>query len=67
MRAIIENFEISTQKKKETLNRKVDKQLNKLGLGESYLDESIQYSENREVDKENPEIKSFIASDNTSD
>jgi hypothetical protein len=34
----------------ETLNRKVDKQLNKLGLGESYLDESIQYSENREVD-----------------
>lgn len=52
----------------ETLNRKVDKQLNKLGLGESYLDESIQYSENRgEVDKEKPEIKSFIASDNTSD
>jgi len=36
--------------KMETLNRKVDKQLNKLGLGESYLDESIQYSENREVD-----------------
>jgi hypothetical protein len=36
--------------KLETLKRKVDKQLNKLGLGESYLDESIQYSENREVD-----------------
>ena len=29
----------------ETLNRKVDKQLNKLGLGESYLDESIQIEE----------------------
>jgi hypothetical protein len=54
-------------RKIETLNRKVDKQLNKLRFGESYLDESIQYSENREVDKENPEIKSFIASDNTSD
>lgn len=51
----------------ETLNRKVDKQLNRLGLGESYLDESIQYSENREVVKEKPKIKSFVASDNSSD
>ena len=54
-------------RKMETLNRKVDKQLNKLGLGESYLDESIQYSENREVVKEKPKIKSFVASDNSSD
>ena len=51
----------------ETLNRKVDKQLNKLVLGESYLVERIQYSANREVVKEKPKIKSFGTSDNSSD